>query len=243
MPKIFANRRSAYCLLIALSCTPFAAQADGLVIDKVYHPYVEPLEREVEYRTLWIDGSDDENVRNGWRHRLGVGAAFLERFFAEFYFIANDDRGDHFSVDAYELELKWQLTEQGEYFADWGLLFELEKENDADIYEYATTLLAAKEFGQWTGTVNLAAIYEWGDRIENEWESSLASQLRYRYRPGFEPAIEFYSGQSAKALGPVAVGERRFSGRRKLHWELGVIFGLDSESPDQTVRGMLEFAF
>lgn len=230
-------------MLIALICIPFAAHADGLVIDKVYHPYVEPLEREVEYRSFWIDGADSDTVNDGWRHQLGFGAAFLERFFAEFYVIANDDRGDSFSVDAYELELKWQLTEQGEYFADWGLLFELEKENDEDVYEYATSLLVAKEFGQWTGTVNLAAIYEWGDSIENEWESSLASQLRYRYRPGFEPAVEFYSGESAKGLGPVAVGEVRFAGRRNLHWELGVIFGLDSESPDQTVRGMLEFAF
>lgn len=243
MPPMIAKYRCAHYLLLVLMCIPFAARADGLVIDKVYHPYVEPLAREVEYRVLWIDGADGDTVSDGWRHRLGFGAAFLERFFAEFYFIANDNRGDDFSIDAYELELKWQLTEQGEYFADWGLLFELEKENDDDIYEYATTLLAAKEFGQWTGTVNLSAIYEWGDSIEDEWETSLASQLRYRYRPGFEPAIELYSGESAKGLGPVAVGELRFTGRRKLHWELGVIFGLDSESPDQTVRGMLEFEF
>ncbi len=125
------------------------------------------------------------------------------------------------------------------------MLFELEKADSEDVYEYATTLLAEKEFGQWTATGNLAAIYEWGDSIQNEWESSFASQLRYRYRyqPGFEPAVELYTGQSTKGLGPVALGEVRFTGRRKLHWELGMIFGVDSESPDQTVRGMLEYEF
>jgi hypothetical protein len=223
-----------------LMCLPFAALADGFVIDKVYHPYVEPLEREIEYRTLWVN-DDDSAVDGTWQQRIGFGAAFRERFFAELYYIATDDSSEESVSNAYEIEVKWQLTEQGEYFADWGLLFELEKATSED--EYATSLLTAKELGQWTATANLAAIYEWGDSIENEWESSFASQLRYRYRPGFEPAVELYAGQSTKGLGPVALGEIRFTGRRKLHWELGLIFGIDSESPDQTVRGMLEFEF
>lgn len=230
------------CLVLLLTFTPFAALADGFVIDKVYHPYVEPLEREIEYRTLWVNDNDPE-IDGSWQQRIGFGAAFRERFFAELYYIANDGSGEESVPDAYEIELKWQLTDQGEYFADWGLLFELEKANNEDVYEYATTLLAAKELGQWTATANLAAIYEWGDSIENEWESSLAAQMRYRYRPVFEPAVELYVGQSTTAIGPVALGEVRFAGRRKLHWELGLILGIDSASPDQTVRGMLEFEF
>ena len=135
------------------------------------------------------------------------------------------------------------MTEQGEYSADWGLLFELEKADSQNEYEYATTLLAEKEFGRWVGAANLGVIYEWGHKIKNEWESTFASQLRYRYRSGFEPAVELYMGQSTRGLGPVALGDVRFSGRQKLHWELGVIFGIDSKTPDQTVRGMLEYEF
>ena len=226
---------------VALSLASSAAIADGFVIDKVYHPYVEPLEREIEYRTLWVDDRTSANGR--WQHRVGFGAAFLDRFFAELYYIANDDSGKNASSDAYELELKWQLTEQGEYSADWGLLFELEKADNESKFEYATRLLAEKEFGRWVGTANLAAIYEWGHKIKNELESTVTSQLRYRYRPGFEPAVELYMGQSTKGLGPVALGDLRFSGRQKLHWELGLIFGMDSKTPDQTVRGMLEYEF
>jgi hypothetical protein len=242
MSMLIKRVRCRHGLTVLLTCVPFTAFADGFVIDKVYHPYVEPLEREIEYRTLYINDSDSA-ADGSWQHRISLGAAFRERFFAEVYYIANDDSGEDSLPDAYELELTWQLTEQGEYFADWGLLFELEKAQSEDEYEYATTLLAAKEFGQWTATANLAAIYEWGDSIENEWESSSASQLRYRYRPGFEPAVELYTGQSTIGLGPVAVGEVRFTGRRNLRWELGLIFGVDSETPDQTIRGMLEYEF
>ena len=91
--------------------------------------------------------------------------------------------------------------------------------------------------------MNLAAIYEWGDDIKNEWESLLTARLRYRYSRYFEPAVEIISAEDIKGLGPAALGAVRFSGARKLRWEIGLIFGLDNESPDQTLRAMLEFEF
>ena len=43
--------------LLATVCLtlPLLASADGLVVDKIYHPYVEPLERELEWRLVWQD--------------------------------------------------------------------------------------------------------------------------------------------------------------------------------------------
>jgi hypothetical protein len=227
---------------VALALMPMVSHADGFAVDKVYHPYVQPLERELELRSLILN-DDDDTIDGTQVHRLGLGTSLNDRFFVEVYLIGEKESGGSLSLEAYELELKWQLTEQGEYFADWGLLFELENERDDDIWEYSTAVLVEKEFGQWAGTVNLAAIYEWGDDIENEWESQIATQLRYRYSRYFEPAIEYYAGDSSKGLGPVALGDVRFAGARKLRWELGVIFGLDSESPDQTYRAMLEYEF
>ncbi len=221
---------------------PVFALADGISIDKVYHPYVQPLEREIEARSLYLNDGND--LLDGTKlYRLGFGKSFSERILAELYVIGADEPGRNLSLDAYELELKWQLTEQGEFFADWGLLFELEAERDQHNWEYGTTLLVEKEFGRWTGALNLSVIYEWGSNIRNEWETGLATQWRYRYSPAFEPAIELYSGDQSKGLGPVALGAVRFAEGRKLRWELGLIFGLDSESPDQTLRAMLEFEF
>ncbi len=57
-----------------------SALADGRVVDKVYHPYVQPLEREFEYRFAFqkqADHPDNNNIAqksvtgfrllSGWR--------------------------------------------------------------------------------------------------------------------------------------------------------------------------------
>jgi hypothetical protein len=232
---------NAIAILAALFVT-VSALADGPVVDKVYYPYVQPLERELEYR--FIAQNDDNDTLDGVQiHRLGFGLSWSDRWFTELYVIGARTNTDSLSVEAYELEAKWQLTEQGEYWADWGLLFELGTERHGDVWEYGTTLLISKELGSWVTTANVGLEYEWGDDIANEWETTLSLQGRYRLTRGFEPAIEFYSGEDAKGLGPAFVGDIRTGGRTKLRWEVGVIFGLDSDSPDQTYRGLLEFEF
>jgi hypothetical protein len=39
------------------------------------------------------------------------------------------------------------------------------------------------------------------------------------------------------------MGQVPLGGRKQLAWEAGVIFGLDSDSPDTTLRVLLEFEF
>jgi hypothetical protein len=39
------------------------------------------------------------------------------------------------------------------------------------------------------------------------------------------------------------MGQVRLGGRRQLRWEAGAIFGVDSQSPDTTLRFLLEFEF
>lgn len=218
------------------------AFADGTAVDKIYSPYVEALEQEIEYRII-VQNDADNTLDGAQIHRLGFGMSWTDRWFSELYLIGERSNEESFSIEAYELETKWQLTEQGEYWADWGLLFELEAEREKSIWEYGTTLLVSKEWGRWVSTANLGLIYEWGSDIANEWETELSIQGRYRLTRGFEPALEFYSGQDTKALGPAFIGKIRLGGRKKLRWEVGVIFGLDSITPEQTYRGMLEFEF
>jgi len=232
---------TALFVLVTLRVSP--VYADGFLLDKVYDPYVQPLEREIEVRSLYVNDGDD-NIDGAQRHLLGLGRSFTDRLFAEVYLIGQkESSSDSFSLEAYELEVKWQLTEQGEYWADWGLLFELEKERKDDAWEYSTVLLIEKELGEWSIKLNAGAIYEWGDDVGNEWESQLASQLRYRYSRTFQPAVEVYSGEDYKGVGPVALGDIRLGNGTKLLWEAGVIFGVDSESADQVFRGMLEYEF
>ncbi|MGB5584002.1 MAG: hypothetical protein WBO93_10470 [Gammaproteobacteria bacterium] len=226
-------------LILGSSLFMSDAAADGLAIDKVYHPYVQPLEREIEFR--WLRFNTKDSGKNDI-YRLGYGQSLSADWFAEIYIIGGNEQ-DELSADAYELEAKWQLTEQGEFSADWGLLFELEREADRPNWEFSTSLLVAKEWGRTVGTANLGLAFESGSDIEDELESFAALQLRYRYSRALEPALELYSGQNTLGAGPVLMGEQRFGIRKKLHWEFGTIFGISDETPDTTLRALAEFEF
>lgn len=218
------------------------ALADGIVIDKVYHPYVEPLERELEWRVTAQDsqpGVGDDL----WLHRLAFGQAIGERWFGEIYLVGEQSDDESLNLQAYEFELKRQLTEQGEYWADWGLVMEMEKRVGEDVWEAGAGLLMEKEIQNWSLAVNLFLAQEWGADIADEIESSLTAQLRYRHARYLEPALELYSGEDTRGIGPAMLGDWNLGQRRTLHWEAGIIFGLDESSPNQVTRFLLEYEF
>lgn len=217
-------------------------RADGIVIDKVYHPYVDALENEIEYRSVVLNG-DTNNVNIEQLHQLSFGRSIGERFFGEFYLIGARTPTTGFDLEAWEVEFKWQLTEQGEYSADWGLLLEFEEELDADVNELTVAILAEKELGRWSATANLNLIQEWGGDIKDEFETAVSLQARYRYSRAFEPAVELYAGQNTLGLGPAFGGNLSLGVRKSLNWEAGIILGLDNKTPDSTFRILLEYEF
>ncbi len=229
-------------LLVATLSGSALLHADGSTVDKVYHPYVQMLETEIEYRSRY-QNDDDAEFDDRQQHRLGIGRSLSDQLFAEFYVIGEDSPDSAFQLTAMEAELKVQLTEQGEYNNDWGLLFELERETKDNKWEVSTTLIALHEWSSWIATANLSLIYEWGSKINNEFETSLASQLRYRYSQAIEPALEFYMAEDTLALGPVLTGVQRLGGRRKLLWEVGVIMGLDDTTADASLKFNIEYEF
>ena len=240
-----AARRSARGNAIRLSAivaclTAGTASADGLIIDKIYDPYVQPLEKELEFRTLF---QADDDIQDVQRHSLGFGSALGQRWFGEIYAVALKSEGESLHVDTFELEFKRQLTEQGEYPVDWGLLFELEREADVDSWELTTSLLAARDFGRWTALANLDFIYEWGEHVPNEFETAAHLQVRHRTSEAAEPGVELHVGQDTFAVGPVVNGLARFGGSRKIRWSAGYFAGLGSTTPDHTARLYFEYEF
>ncbi len=218
-----------------------SARADGAQVDTIYHPYVQPLERDIELRLVSEHSGRTRGDGQTWR--LGYGQSFSPRGFAELYLIADRHEGEDLQVKAYEFETRWQLTEQGEYAADWGLLFEFERAHDGDAQEFATMLLGERQWGRFVGTVNAAIGYEWGADVNDEMETRLALQGVYRYSPRLQPALEFHAGQDLRALGPALLGTERLAVGHKLHWEAGLAFGLDAASPKVSIRGKLEYEF
>jgi len=230
---------TSFCLLLLLSPVLLA---DSNSISKVEHPYIQPEEKEISLQSLYHKDNDPTKGRV-LKHKLSLGRALSDKWFAEIAVSGKNDSSQSFQASSYEAELKWQITEQGEYSADYGLLLEYENEHNIDVEEVSASLLIEKQFGKWVGTTNLTGIYEWGKDISDEFETALAVQARYRYKPTLEPAIEFYAGELNKGIGPVLTGTQRLAPGKKLKWELGVILGIDNDSPNQTYRGLLEYEF
>ena len=235
--------RLCRCLVITnfslFICFGSIAYADGVVIDKVYHPYVLPNEREVEWRLF----SHRENENNKLAQRIAYGQSVSENLMLEFYLVGERDIYNDFSLTSYELEARWMLTEQGEYWADWGLLFEIEKENQKQNWEVTSGVLVEKEFGRTSLTLNAFIIYEWGNTITSEFETEFRLKYRYRYLEQFQPAIELYSGENYLGIGPAFMGLQRFSAQKQLKWEIGFITGIDSSSKGHVLRLAVEYEF
>lgn len=229
--------------LVLLSLFVDSAFADGTVVDKIYDPYVNPLEKEVEYRYL---DSEDSVGRDIAIHQLGFSWSPLDRLALEAYVSAEDAegrKGDDSAPDAWELEARYQLTEQGEYAVDWGLVAEYEQERHDNNDEMTLSVVALKEWGRWLGVANAGVGYENRGRAKDEWETSLHLQTRYRFHPHLEPGLEFHAGEDYRGLGPVTMGTIRLPGARSLHWELAAVAGLDDASADLTLRFALECEF
>jgi hypothetical protein len=215
------------------------AFADGVVVDKVYHPYVLPNEKEVEWRLL----SHQTEKTNDLAQRFAYGQSVLDNLMVEFYIVGERDIDGNFGLSAYEIETRWMLTEQGQYWADWGMLFEFEKEHNKDSWEVTSGLLFEKEIGRTSLSINAFLIYEWGNDIKNEIEMEFRAQYRYRWLPQFQPAIELYSGEDYVGIGPAFMGIQRFDRQKQLKWELAFITGLNGESKDHILRAAIEFEF
>jgi hypothetical protein len=243
MDEISTFHKAAIILsLIAPFALPETGLADGVVIDKIYHPYVQANEQDLEFRSIFQNRqpSTSDNLA---LYKLAYGRSIGDRWFVEAYVVGKSTKDQDLHAEAYEFEAQRQLTEQGEYWADWGLLFELEREANKDAWEFSTAILAEKEWGKWSGTANFHVTGEWGSDIRNELEARLGLQVRYRCAKAFEPAVEFYGGQNTRALGPAILGGIKLGGGKQFKWEAGYLFGLDSKSPDGTLRVLAEFEF
>lgn len=170
-----AHMPRTWLVFAPLMLMPTFAGADGIVIGRIYDPYVQPLETELEWRAVT---QSDDTLQDRQKHYFGFGRSLSDRWALELYAIGTKASGQSFSVDTYEIELKRQLTEQGEFASDWGVVFELEREVDENGWELAAGLLSAREFGRWTGTANLNVVYERSDYAVQVFSWAYGQRLR-----------------------------------------------------------------
>jgi len=136
----------------------------------------------------------------------------------------------------------YQYTEQGEYWLDFGILLEIERERDSQEWEGNIGFLFEKEFGKWSASLNIHNQYLYEDDVAHKWELSQTIQWRYRYSPGFEPAVEIYSDSDDFFIGPVILGQVGLDDS-KLNWEVGIVTELNHSSNESVLRVLVEREF
>jgi hypothetical protein len=233
-------RQIGLVLIIILNCWfSTTANADSQLIDKVYHPYVLANERELE----WRFSSRQSDTGNELAQRLGYGFSISETVAFEAYIIGNRGNNGNFALRSFEGEARWMITEQGQYWLDVGMLFELERDNNSNKWEYTSGIMLEKEFGKSSLTTNFFLFYDWGQDTESEIKSQVRAQYRYRWKEQLQPGIEFYTDDEFIGAGPAFIGLHRFSPFKRLKWEAAFILGFNGENQDNTFRFSIEYEY
>ena len=248
---------SALTLLTLL--TPLRAQA-GL---RVVSPYEIDLgELEIETNgTASFDRRPSVGGGNTSTLEIGTGLTSWWHSEIEFGFDRQPGLGQPTLLTQVVTENTFQLTEQGEFFADFGFYFEygqsLTRGSAAGPNQITFGPVIAKDIGRTTETLNLFLTRELGpNQATHGLDFSYAFQSRWNLWAPLSPAVEIYGntgtldnvpGLTHQQLlaGPVAVGTLFLSDlgvghAGKLKYELGWLFGLTPVSPAGTLRWRLD---
>lgn len=233
------DRQPRFLCILFICLLPLPSYAFSPV-DKVYHPYVEINTWEFETRA--ISPLTSELSTNFSIYRFGLGRDILDNLFVEFYIIGNKNHSDAIDIIAYEIEALYQWTEQGEYWLDAGLLFEIEQTSEESEWEGNIALLLEKEIGRWSVSLNMHQQYVFIDDEKSEWQNKQAFQYRYRYSSGFEPGLEIYTDREETYLGFVALGNIK-QGLTNIGWEFGILSALSGDEGETILRLLLDIEF
>jgi high-affinity iron transporter len=244
------TRAIATLVLVACLATLPAPRVEAA--HTVYSPIVEQGELAVELRShrdfdsrAEVDGSQQLKAEFEYTPTSFWRAELLGEW--------EQDGGGSLAATEVAWENVFQLTPQGKYWLDLGLVAEyahsLEHDGN-DALELG--LLAEKQFERTVLTANFLAEREFAGGAETALE--YAARYRWRLAEAFEPGVELYGelgdwGDNGSfeshehQFGPSLLGKFRTTGRSAWKYEAAVLFGLTQESPDTTVRLQLEYEF
>jgi hypothetical protein len=229
---------------------------------KLHYPIVDYRELEFEHNGAVTFDKRDSGKNNGqsFTYELGYGVTpwWEPEIEGEFETVPGENQ--RFSATTFENT--FQLTPQGQYWADLGFFAEFSHasgRNEPDSFTFGP--LVQKEatdiFGLDLGhdtihTLNLLVTKEVGLNHSEATPLLVAWQSRLRLNPFFEPGIEYYGEISSIAgtsedtpvehrLGPVLVGQYNMFQYGKIRYEIGYLFGLNAATERGAVRWRLEY--
>jgi hypothetical protein len=218
---------------------------------KVYSPTIELHEYAIEMRgNVAFDG---DPAKDGAINQLTeLEATPLDFWHTAVLAEAAKEPPGNLRLAATGWENIFQLTPQGEYWADLGLYVEYDwaHEHDArDALEWK--ILAEKDVGRLTFTLNPIFETEVGSNASGLTEFRYAARAAWRYMPQLAPSIELYGTlgdigrfdrwrDQSHQLGPVLLGAYNLAAIGTLKYELGYLFGVTPGSPSDALKLSLE---
>ena len=219
----------------------------------IYSPIVEEGEREVDFK------AGTAKMKDGTRetqYSLGLGWGVNSRWFTELYAKWHKEPGDRISFDAWEWENKFQLTETGKYPVDVGFLIEIERPRDrSEGYEYKWGPLFQADIGS-NVQANFNVLVEKHIRTSAPSRAELGYQwqVKYRWRPEFEFGLQGYGDvgpwnhwepreDQPHVAGPALFGKLHVGQKQVIKYNAGLLFGLTSAAPRNTLRLQAEYEF
>lgn len=242
--------RKALALLVAVHMLASAPLAHADPDDYVAVPAVEYGEREIELRIGSASATEEHRESAA---SLAFGYGLTPWWFTEIY--GKWHRSGATSFDAIEWENRFQLTEPGQYFADFGLLVEIERPRDrAEGYELRIGPLMQKDFGRVQANLNVLLERDYHASDPEQTELGYQWQLRYRLVPALDFGAQGFGEvgpwndwapvrEQAHIAGPAIFGKFNAGGRQVLKYDAAVLFKLSNAAPATTVRAQLEYEF
>jgi hypothetical protein len=250
-PVIFNQVISFFLVLMAVwAITPVNVQADP----KVYSPIVTKGKLAVGNRGNTTIDDDDEHD-GSQRHVFLIEYGVTDWWKTEIVARLNKKAEHSLRYYATAWENIFQLTEQGKYWLDAGLYLEYklkDEKNDPDIFE--AKLLLEKPVQGFQNTLNLIIEQELGSDGDDDLEFGYAWRTRkeigHHMKIGFEAFGELGELRDIESLdhqehriGPVFYHAIELGHHREIEYNIGWLFGLTDESPDNTFRWQIEFVF
>jgi len=158
-----------------------------------YTPSAKELEIEL-WQAAKIGKESGSFLR--WQPQIEFEYGVTERLASSVYFnynlsraSGNDFSSSPLSFESVSLELRYRLTNPGEYFADPALYLEFTKGNG--FAEYEPKIILSKRFGNYISALNVAsAIEKNDDEGETESELEITMGLGYEITNGFFAGLE-----------------------------------------------------
>jgi len=218
---------------------------------KVHLPTVVQGEFELELLGgyQWWHNNDEDRLRqfvgemgygvtSWWKTELGAGTTRVP--------------SESYKLDEVEWENTFALTEPGQYWLDLGLFVEFAYDHPERRNAIAIGPMFQKEIDSVQANLNvffereLGASAEPGSAVNYEW------QLKWRGDPRFEPGVQGFGTlgrtndfghETENNIGPAFFGQFITGPRSKLKYDAAVLFGLNNNTPNTTLRFQIEYEF